>query len=161
MLTQNKDADKLILQEMNDKTLMNMCIASKYVNELCKDEFFWRNRFLNRFAPSEIVTKLALTYRPQNMSWKKYYLMTVIEIEEMKNILGQITMRQFAEDGLYLTVVLSKYFLDKFAGVERKGVEKKLRDIMSFNPHFSQNMTGEAGIAVRKYLIIPNPRIIL
>ena len=75
-LSNVKDVDLKILSELNDKDLFSFCIVNKYANKLCKDEHFWMNRFLNRFGEP---------HKPDYMSWRKYYLQVVKDINEFQN----------------------------------------------------------------------------
>ncbi len=61
-----KDVDLKILSELNDRDLFSFCLADKAVNKMCKDENFWRNRFVSRFGQIE---------KPDN--WRNYYLKVV------------------------------------------------------------------------------------
>ena len=66
-LTGIKDTDLLILKELDDKDLFQMCLVNKAVNRACKDENFWRERFIKTF---EDLSK----YKLETESWRKYYL---------------------------------------------------------------------------------------
>ena len=50
MLTGNKDVDRKILNELEDKDLVNVCQANKQANSLCNDQVFWMNRVFDRFG---------------------------------------------------------------------------------------------------------------
>lgn len=76
ILSNVKDVDLKILSELNDTDLFNFCIVNKYANKLCKDEHFWMNRFLERFGTP---------HKPDYMSWRRYYLQVVKDINELKN----------------------------------------------------------------------------
>lgn len=69
-----KDVDLLILMQLDDKSLFRTCKVNKYVNELCKNEDFWRNRFQNKFGKSA---------KPEDKTWRNYY---IDAIEEEKGI---------------------------------------------------------------------------
>ena len=66
-----KDVDLKILSELNDRDLFSFCIADKHVNQMCKDENFWRNRFFSRFGKVE---------NPKT-SWRKYYLRVISDLD--------------------------------------------------------------------------------
>lgn len=53
-LTGNKDADFIVLMQLNDYELGQVCQANKYVNSLCKDEIFWFNRIYKNIQDSVI-----------------------------------------------------------------------------------------------------------
>ena len=44
MLTGNKDVDRKILNELEDKDLVNACQINKKAHTLCNDQVFWMNR---------------------------------------------------------------------------------------------------------------------
>ena len=48
-LTGNKDADFLILMQLNDYEIGKVCQVNKYVKSLCDDDNFWRNRFMKKY----------------------------------------------------------------------------------------------------------------
>lgn len=62
MLTRLKDTDALILSELDDESLLNLCIVD---NTLCQDDNFWRDRFINNFQKFD---------KSSNISWRKLYL---------------------------------------------------------------------------------------
>jgi hypothetical protein len=73
--TGQKDVDFIILQKIDDLELSNLCVINSYVNDLCKDETFWRNRLLSKYGfllgdTKEIINK----YKPEDISWKEYYI---------------------------------------------------------------------------------------
>lgn len=65
-----------ILSELNDRDLISFCLTNKSANNLCQDEFFWRNRFINKFGNE--VTK----YKPSERKWKKHYLAVISDLDE-------------------------------------------------------------------------------
>ena len=69
-LTGIKDVDLLILKELSDKDLFQMCLVNKSVNRACKDEYFWRERFLKTFSNSQELLK----YKKEGETWRQYYL---------------------------------------------------------------------------------------
>jgi len=74
-LSGHKDADLMILSILNDKDLFSLCMVDKYTNKLCKDEIFWRNRFVKRFGD------MAAKYKPKNRSWRNHYLKVVSDLD--------------------------------------------------------------------------------
>ena len=67
-LTGKRDADLIILSNLDDRSLLNFCRASKlntYSSKLCDNENFWRNRFLSKYNEQEIT---------QGRRWKNFYL---------------------------------------------------------------------------------------
>lgn len=74
-----KDVDLLILSRLEDEDLFNVCLANQEINQLCKDETFWRNRFYSRFSqalhPNDINS-----IKPSE-TWKNYYLEVIASLD--------------------------------------------------------------------------------
>lgn len=66
--TNNKDTDLLILSDMSDEDLINVCSVNSYLHNICNTESFWMNRLSNRFGNSVVQGK------PEDITWKDYYL---------------------------------------------------------------------------------------
>lgn len=67
--TGNRDVDFLILHLINDKDLLSFSQVNKYTKNLCKNENFWKKRYmkcLNNKYP-----------KPEWRSWKRHYLLTI------------------------------------------------------------------------------------
>lgn len=75
-LTSIRDLDLKILSELDDRDLISFCLSNKLANNLCQDENFWRNRFINKFGNK--VTK----YKPAERKWKKHYLTVISDLDE-------------------------------------------------------------------------------
>ena len=75
-LSKIKDVDKKILSELDDKSLLEFCKTGKYGNELCKDELFWKNRFISRFGRAD---------KNEWRSWKDFYLNVVFYMDRYRN----------------------------------------------------------------------------
>lgn len=74
---QNKDADREVLQRIDDDSkLLEMCSMNSYFNNLCDDTFFYNRLLLN--YPKTIP------FRHYNMNWKKYYLSVTNYIRKLK-----------------------------------------------------------------------------
>ena len=67
-LTGNKDVDNLILEQLEDKELLQICLVDKYANHLCNNDSFWKKRFIDKYG------KANLKYNSSNTHWKKFYL---------------------------------------------------------------------------------------
>lgn len=85
MLTGYKDTDKIVLPNLNDWDLVNMCRTNKHFNEICKDDSFWRNRTLARFGPflgnvKEIMKYMIARKIP---TWKGYYIYLIDFLEKV------------------------------------------------------------------------------
>ena len=77
MLTGNKDVDRKILNELEDKDLVNVCQANKQANSLCNDQVFWMNRVFDRFGyvGGDLLRKFK-----GNRSWSEYYIQDLRKI---------------------------------------------------------------------------------
>ena len=70
-----RDVDLKILMELEDRDLFNYCIANKAINNLCKNENFWRNRFIKKYGLK------AAQYKDGDKTWKQYYLKVTADID--------------------------------------------------------------------------------
>lgn len=75
VLTGIKDVDLKIISSLNDYELGKVCSVNKYVNELCANENFWRNRTVDFFITKEKVYEnlSQLNEFRGEKTWKKYY----------------------------------------------------------------------------------------
>ena len=71
MLTGNKDVDRKILNELEDKDLVNVCQTNKKANSLCNDQVFWMNRVFDRFG---YVGGNVLRKYKKDRTWSEYYI---------------------------------------------------------------------------------------
>ena len=71
MLTGIRDLDHIILNQLEDKDLVNICLVNKAAQKLCNDQTFWFNRILSRFPniPPEVFVKNRV-----DRSWSEYYI---------------------------------------------------------------------------------------
>ena len=66
MISGHKDTDLIILSKMDDETLFSFCkIENRYVQKLCNDENFWRDRVKEKFGNVK---------KNENRNWKNLYL---------------------------------------------------------------------------------------
>jgi len=77
-LTRIKDIDLKILQNLDDKSLLNFSQTSKYGNNLYQNENFWRNRIQIRYMK-------ALEFKLSRRNWKNYYLNIVYYMNKLKD----------------------------------------------------------------------------
>ena len=78
-LTEIKDVDLLILSELDDRDLFNMCLVNKYANKLCQNENFWKDRFMKRFGST--AQKHSSRFKLRNVSWRNTYLKVVQDLQ--------------------------------------------------------------------------------
>ncbi len=74
--SKNKDADRIILEQLDDRDLLQLMIVNKYVYNLA-DENFWRNRLMSKYPSSSEFKR--------DQTWKEYYLSVVYYIDRLKN----------------------------------------------------------------------------
>ncbi len=56
--------------------MFNYCLTNKYAASLCRNEHFWRNRFVQKYGQE------AGKYKPENRSWRKHYLKVVSDLDQ-------------------------------------------------------------------------------
>ncbi len=76
-LTGNKDVDRKILNELEDKDLVKFCTVDKKANSLCNDQVFWMNRVFLKFG---YVGGNILRKHKKNRSWSEYYIQDLRKI---------------------------------------------------------------------------------
>lgn len=76
MFTGHQDTDLIILNQLNDKDLLNFCRVSKYARKLCQNEDLWRNRFVSKYGFYKITR-----------TWKNFYLSILIYLNSNKEML--------------------------------------------------------------------------
>jgi hypothetical protein len=98
-LTGVKDTDQLIFSKLSDKDLLSLCLTNKSVNKMCKDEIFWRNRFVERFENSDIIIK----YKDPKKSWRNFYLKFISHLDKYNNTIDLLKHAIHIEDpGLFV-----------------------------------------------------------
>lgn len=70
MLTGIRDVDYKILNELDDKSLVNFCSVNKKADEYCDDQSFWLNRILIKFP----FLPLNILKRYKKDKWSDYYI---------------------------------------------------------------------------------------
>lgn len=68
--TGNKDTDWLIINSLDDDSLVSLCSTNKYFRSLC-NEAFWEKRARER------LDDYAIRMKDKDISWKEYYLKTI------------------------------------------------------------------------------------
>ncbi len=79
MLTGNKDVDRKILNNLEDKDLVNVCQTNKKANSLCNDQVFWMNRVFQKFG---YVGGDVLRQNKKERSWSEYYIQDLRKINK-------------------------------------------------------------------------------
>ncbi len=90
MLTGNKDVDRKILNELEDKDLVKACQVNKQADEICNDQVFWMNRVFNKF--DNYVGGDVLRKYKGDRSWSEYYIHDLRKINKSnanKYLLGE------------------------------------------------------------------------
>ncbi len=77
MLTGNKDVDRKILNELDDKDLVKACQVNKQADSICNDQVFWMNRVFDRFG---YVGGDVLRKYKGHRSWSEYYIQDLRKI---------------------------------------------------------------------------------
>ena len=79
-----KDVDLKILSELGDEDLFTFCknfeSKNRYINKLCSDDNFWKNRFIKKYGK---------TRKETNRTWKTFYLKAAYYEDKFKNNLNQ------------------------------------------------------------------------
>ncbi len=79
MLTGNKDVDRKILNELDDKDIVNVCQTNKKAYSLCNDQVFWMNRVFQKFG---YVGGNVLRKYKKDRSWSEYYIQDLRKINK-------------------------------------------------------------------------------
>ncbi len=79
MLTGNKDVDRKILNNLEDKDLVNLCQTNKKANSLCNDQVFWMNRVFQKFG---YVGGEILRQNKKDRTWSEYYIQDLRKINK-------------------------------------------------------------------------------
>jgi len=112
MLTGNKDQDSMILSKLDDRSLINFCIASgknKYSVKLCSDEVFWRNRLREKFSKLELTNEYW-----QNLNFKEKYLKIIYYIDKLKREYN-FDFQQGDPELTYKTLKIKEELYDKLS----------------------------------------------
>ena len=77
----NKDYDLRMMSYLeDDRDLFNVCSQkNKYIQKLCSDKYFWRDRFIRKYGEK------ASQYKPEERSWKNHYLQVKIDLGKFEN----------------------------------------------------------------------------
>ena len=84
MLTGNKDLDIIVLNNLEDRDLVNYCQTNKKAEILCNDQSFWLNRIMLKFP----YLGLEILNKYKQELWSEYY------IKDLRNIARSANMNQ-------------------------------------------------------------------
>ena len=95
MLTGNKNLDMEILNRLEDRDLVNICLVNQYTNQLCQNKYFWINRIKKKFPYLDL--EIMKKYK-KDRSWADYYIhdlrrFAVFANQKPKIPLGSVTGR--------------------------------------------------------------------
>lgn len=118
ILTGQRDTDLLILSNLNDESLFSFCQVDRYAANLCQNEDFWRNRFINKYGAELIDIKLP------NRSWKNFYL----GIEYYNNLYKDwdFSLNEAAKKGSK-QIDFINFFLSQGAGASYKALATAIK----------------------------------
>lgn len=105
--TGNRDTDEYLFSKIDDRTLFNLCLSSKFI--FCNDQNFWKRRFISKFG-----------FVPEVPNWKRLYLKTVKYMDlynDIKIIINKANEKGDETDTFkYLHYLELKKELDNFHG---------------------------------------------
>ena len=61
----HKDVDMMVMEQLSDRDLLNLCSASKMTHSICQNETFWRKRTEKKY---DIFSK------DDKRTWRNFYL---------------------------------------------------------------------------------------
>jgi hypothetical protein len=107
-----KDTDFIILQELDDTSLMNFCLVNKYAASLCNDENFWMNRIIKFHGKNALRLKKAKdSYR--NLYFSVTYPLVICS-DVKKNAKSNLVVEDiYGKDG-YIRDIFDPKSLDDF-----------------------------------------------
>ena len=82
------DIDMKILNELDDRSLMQTCLINKYIANLCNNDNLWRNRYIKRFGTQNLHYK---DKKFQDVSWKYIYLLLISEFDFLESNVKNIS----------------------------------------------------------------------
>ena len=124
----NKDTDKLILLNLDDRDLLIACNINKYARQILCDNTFFLTRLSQKFPHSK-------KFKPEKLSWKEYYLTIV----QLKDKMEKIYNFDFVDGNVYkYWDILSKekdldYSLERAA---RAGLEDLVYYFVNLDPGY-------------------------
>lgn len=118
-----RDVKLKVLEDLNDRDLLNFCRTDTAGRELCKNEDFWRKRTLSRFENIKI---------PYGMTWRQYYLFRlsheVIVVEPIRGVKAEIIIDKNSQFMRNLLERLKEVANEMATELIEQGVDLKLKD---------------------------------
>lgn len=77
VLTGIADTDLIVLSKLREKDLLRACVTNKAINKACKNEAFWKDRFIETYDnayPPKLGYDYANIYKKDNETWRNFYL---------------------------------------------------------------------------------------
>ena len=127
--TGQKDVDITILNLLEDKDLINMCKTNKYVNSICENDNFWRDRIIKKYNVLPDITPFT-SYREFYTSNKMKALKLCLEISKLPK------RSQLVVDDFYnpYTGFINSNFIENFGLMTYLLLKIVLTRISSFVP---------------------------
>ena len=76
---EDKDLAHKIMMDLNNSDLVKICATNKRMYDICNNyPSFWRNKFVKDYGEH------ATQYKPENRSWKNYYMTVFIDLQKYK-----------------------------------------------------------------------------
>lgn len=95
--------DVMILEQLSDEDLLSTCMVNHYVNDLCRNEYFWMRRTVDKYGKVlGDATTIAEKYKPASVTWKDYYIWITDILKRASDIYLDVLMSE-REDVLALT----------------------------------------------------------
>ena len=123
-LTSIKDVDLLIMEKLDDRSLLNLCQTNTNARRICDDENFWRKR---SYKNLQDVRKC------DNMTWKQYYLYRLShEIGRKEIIPGIVVTIEIDKNSDYAKQMLEdlKSYIERYK-FEMEINEEKEKEVMT------------------------------
>lgn len=76
-LTGSKETDLIVLSKLNDEDLLIACQTNKAINKACKNESFWKSRFISTFDKkfsTQSIYNYPSKYKKNSETWRNFYL---------------------------------------------------------------------------------------
>ena len=113
-LTGIKDVNLLVLTNLDDESLLNLCQVNKEAARICDDENFWRNRFMGKYGKFN---------KPNNLTWKRLYLKSLRGYNLFRKGLtdeGYVAKNKLNENDELLLVDIEMMFIFKKTKYDRR-----------------------------------------